>query len=170
MRDVARFEKVTKERFIKAYIETFKSSLLEAEQAYNDLKLPKRATKGSAGYDFFSPIDFTLDPGKTITIPSGIRCRMRNDYFLMLVPRSGLGFKYRLQLDNTVGIIDSDYYYSENEGQIGIKLTNDSKDNKILEIKKGTAIMQGILLHYGFAIGDDADGIRNGGFGSTDEK
>lgn len=167
---VANFKKISKERFIKSYVETFKSSVREAEQAYIDLKLPERATVGSAGYDFFSPLDFTLKPNETILIPSGIRCEMLSDYVLMLFPRSGLGFKYRLQLDNTVGIIDSDYYYSDNEGQIGIKLTNDSKENKILEIKKGQGIMQGIFLNFGITNDDDAKGVRNGGFGSTDKK
>lgn len=168
MEEVAVFNKVSKERFIKSFVEIFKTSLLEAEQIYKDLKIPKRATKGSAGYDFFSPIDFTLKPGETITLPSGIRCKMRNNFVLMLFPRSSLGFKYRLQLDNTVGIIDSDYYYSDNEGQIGIKLTNDSKDGKILEIKKGIAIMQGVFLEFGITVDDNTTEIRNGGFGSTD--
>ena len=133
-----------------------------------DIKLPKRATKGSAGYDFFSPIDFELQPGETIKFPTGIRCLIDEGWFLAIVPRSGLGFKYRLQLDNTIGIIDSDYSHSNNEGHIFMKLTNDSKENKTLSIKKGTAIAQGIFLPYGITYDDNADGIRNGGFGSTD--
>lgn len=150
---------------------------------YDELKLPKRATTGSAGYDFFSPMDFELRPGETIKLPTGIRVILPNDKFLMIVPRSGLGFKYRLQLDNTVGIIDSDYANSDNEGHIWIKITNDSKieyvndahahilstypASQALSIKKGQAIAQGIILQFCKVDDDDTDGIRNGGLGST---
>ena len=134
---------------------------------FSGLKLPRRATKGSAGYDFFAPFDLTLAPGETVKIPTGIRVRMRPDYVLMLFPRSGLGFKYRLQLNNTVGIIDSDYYDSDNEGHIFAKLTNDSKDGKTLSVKTGEGFMQGIFLQYGLTEDDDVSMIRNGGFGST---
>ena len=81
--------------------------------------------------------------------------------------KSGLGFKYRLQLNNTVGIIDSDYYFSDNEGHIFAKITNDSNENKTVEIKKGTGFMQGIFVEYGITFDDDVKSIRNGGFGST---
>lgn len=102
-----------------------------------NISLPKRATKGSAGYDFFAPFDFSLNAGETILIPTGIRAEITDGWFLALFPRSGLGFKYRLQLDNTVGIIDSDYFYAENEGHIMIKITNDSKGEKLLEVNAG---------------------------------
>jgi dUTP pyrophosphatase len=134
---------------------------------YKNLKIPKRATLGSAGYDFFSPVDFTLAPGETIKIPTGVRVLLPMDKFLMIVPRSGLGFKYKLQLDNTVGIIDSDYSGSDNEGHIWIKITNDSRDGKTLTIKAGEAIAQGIILKYELTDNDSTDEIRNGGFGST---
>lgn len=147
-------------------LEQFKSVC--EEKNYNALKLPKRATKYSAGYDFYSPFTFTLNPGETIKIPTGIRAKMREDYVLMLFPRSSLGFKYRLQLDNTVGIIDADYYNSDNEGHIFVKLTNDSKD-KVLEVKTGDAICQGIFINYGITEDDDVTDVRNGGFGSTNK-
>ena len=86
---------------------------------------------------------------------------------LHLYPRSGLGFKYRLQLNNTVGIIDSDYYNSDNEGHIFAKITNDSNEGKTLELKAGEGFMQGIFLEYGITQDDEADGVRTGGFGST---
>ena len=130
-------------------------------------KLPKRATKGSAGYDFFSPIDITLQPNFTIKIPTGIRCKINDGWVLQCYPRSGLGFKYRLQLNNTVGIIDSDYYYSDNEGHIFAKITNDTNEDKTIEIEAGTGFMQGIFMEYGITMDDEATGIRNGGFGST---
>ena len=92
---------------------------------------------------------------------------MREDYVLCLYPRSGLGFKYRLQLNNTVGIIDSDYFDSDNEGHIFAKITNDSNEDKVLEVKEGTGFMQGIFMQYGITEDDDVTEIRNGGFGST---
>ena len=95
---------------------------------------------------------------------------MEEDYVLKLYPRSGLGFKYRLQLNNTVGIIDSDYYYSDNEGHIFAKITNDSNENKTVNIAEGTGFMQGIFIEYGITVDDDATEIRNGGFGSTTKK
>ena len=79
----------------------------------------------------------------------------------------GLGFKYRLQLNNTVGIIDSDYYYSDNEGHIFSKLTNDSREGKTVEISAGDGFMQGIFVEYGITLDDCVDNVRNGGFGST---
>ena len=86
---------------------------------------------------------------------------------LKCYPRSGLGFKYRLQLNNTVGIIDSDYYDSDNEGHIFVKLTNDSNEGKVVSIDAGMGMMQGIFVEYGITLDDEADAVRNGGFGST---
>ena len=134
---------------------------------YEAIKLPARATRGSAGYDFFSPFAFSLKPGQTIKVPTGIRAQMEEEFVLKLYPRSGLGFKYRLQLNNTVGIIDSDYFYSDNEGHIMAKITNDSREDKTVEITEGMGFMQGIFLEYGITVDDDASEIRNGGFGST---
>ena len=100
------------------------------KEIYDRIKLPRRATAGSAGYDFFAPVDIILNPGETIKIPTGIRVWMEPEWVLKCYPRSGLGFKFRLQLNNTVGIIDSDYYNSDNEGHIFAKLTNDSNEEK----------------------------------------
>ncbi len=164
---VARFEIVSFEQFKSGF-----DNLNEAEikAIYDSLKLPKRATKGSAGYDFFAPFKITLKPGETIKVPTGIRSYMEENWVLKLYPRSGLGFKYRLQLNNTVGIIDSDYYYSDNEGHIFAKITNDSNEGKTLEIEAGTGFMQGIFVEYGITFDDDEKSIRNGGFGSTTKK
>lgn len=164
MEKVARFLKVSPEQFLNDGEKNLKG--VNLSEAYNDISLPKRATIGSAGYDFFSPVDFTLAPGEEITIPTGIRSEIKNGYVLMLYPRSGLGFKYRLTLNNTVGIIDSDYFYSDNEGHIMIRMTNCSKD-KTLQIKKGQGFAQGVFTAFGITYNDDAFEIRNGGFGST---
>ena len=108
-----------------------------------------------------------LRPGETAKIPTGIRARIADGWFLAIFPRSGLGFKYRLQLNNTVGVVDSDYYRSDNEGHIFVKITNDSKEGKILELPAGSGFAQGIFLPFGITEDDEAEGVRNGGFGST---
>lgn len=134
-------------------------------QEYDNIKIPKRATTGSAGYDFFAPFDFFLVPGATIKIPTGIRCILKEGFVLKEYPRSGLGFKYRVRLDNTVGIIDSDYYKSDNEGHIFIKITNEGQ--QILKVKQGEAFCQGIIVEHFYAEEDEVTEQRNGGFGST---
>lgn len=165
---VGKFQKVSKENYLKVLEEDFpKLKKEDAERIFSDIKLPVRATKGSAGYDFFAPFSFVLKPGETIKVPTGIRAKMLEDWVLCLYPRSGLGFKYRLQLNNSVGIIDSDYYNSDNEGHIFVKLTNDSNEGKVLTIKQGDGLIQGIFMPYGITDDDDVSSIRNGGLGST---
>ena len=132
------------------------------------VRLPRRATSGSAGYDFFAPVGFTLAPGETILLPTGVRARIDEGWVLKLYPRSGLGFKYRLQLNNTVGIIDSDYFNALNEGHIMLKLTNASNEGRTLVVQPGEAVAQGVFVEYGIVVDDDAVAIRTGGFGSTD--
>lgn len=163
---IAKFEKVS----LNQYLSSLDLDESKIKEIYEGITLPKRATKGSAGYDFYAPFDIDLKPGETIKIPTGIRVSMEENYVLKLYPRSGLGFKYRLQLNNTVGIIDSDYYYSDNEGHIFAKITNDSNEGKVLHINKGEGFMQGIFVEYGITIDDDTTSIRNGGFGSTTKK
>lgn len=167
MQRIARFYKVSFNQFEKDWMDSFGSTDEEVAEIYADIRLPKRATTGSAGYDFFSPISFNLKPGETIKIPTGIRVEMEEGWVLKCYPRSGLGFKYRLQLNNTVGIIDSDYFYSDNEGHIFAKLTNDSNEGRSINIEAGIGFMQGIFVEYGITVDDDVEEIRNGGFGST---
>ena len=168
MKKIAKFHKVSYEQFLEGWKDTFPETTEEkVKEIYEQIRLPKRATAGSAVYDFFSPVDFTVAPGQGIKIPTGIRVEMEPEWVLKCYPRSGLGFQYRLQLNNTVGIIDSDYFYSDNEGHIFAKLTNDSRENKTLELKAGEGFMQGIFVEYGITVDDDATAIRNGGFGST---
>ena len=169
MKRIAKFHKVSLNQFMEGWRDTFGAEISEEEiqSIYEDIKLPKRATAGSAGYDFYMPETFTLAPGETLKIPTGIRAEMDIEWVLKCYPRSGLGFKYRLQLNNTVGIIDSDYFHSDNEGHIFAKVTNDSNENKTVELKKGTGFMQGIFIEYGITVDDDATEKRNVGFGST---
>ena len=168
MKRVARFEKVSFEQFLEGWGDTLGiADRSKIQEIYDGIRLPSRATAGSAGYDFFAPADITLAPGETIKIPTGVRVWMEPEWVLKCYPRSGLGFKYRLQLNNTVGIIDSDYYYSDNEGHIFAKITNDSNEEKTVELKAGEGFMQGIFVEYGITLDDDVTEIRNGGFGST---
>lgn len=158
MKRIAQFFKVSIAEFTK-------DGTLEQ---YNDITLPKRATSGSAGYDFFAPFDISLAPNETIKVPTGIRVRIDDGWVLKIYPRSSLGFKYRLTLNNTVGIIDSDYYHADNEGHIFIKMTN--LGDKPLLVEKGKAFAQGIFVEYGITVDDDCEEVRKGGFGSTDKK
>lgn len=168
MKRVAQFYKVSLENFMQAIKDDFPQYTEEdIKDMYECIELPSRATSGSAGYDFHAPFAFSLPAGSTIKIPTGIRAKMDENWVLKLYPRSGLGFKYRLQLNNTVGIIDSDYFYSDNEGHIMAKITNDSNEGKTVDISAGMGFMQGIFLEYGITVDDDAQGVRNGGFGST---
>ena len=169
MKKIAKFEKVSFENFKDAMESDF-PNISNVKEIYDKIELPRRATSGSAGYDFLTPADITLAPGETVKIPTGIRAWMEDGWVLKLYPRSGLGFKFRLQLNNTVGIIDSDYYHSDNEGHIFCRITNDSNENKTVSIKQGDGFCQGIFVEYGITLDDEADGVRNGGFGSTTSK
>ena len=131
----------------------------------NEIALPKRATTGSAGYDFVSPVEVTVEPGETALIPTGIRAEMDPGWVLLLFPRSSLGFKYSLRLANTVGVIDSDYAFAKNEGHIMVKLRNPL--SVPVTIGRGDRFCQGIFLPYGTAEEEEVTAERTGGFGST---
>ena len=170
MQKIAKFSKVSCQRFVADYMDCFGCDQNVAQKVYDGIKLPQRATTGSAGYDFYSTAQIELKAGQGAKIPTGIRAEIDDGWLLAVFPRSGLGFKYRLQLDNTVGIIDSDYFYSDNEGHIFIKITNDSKSDKVVSLNEGMAFAQGIFLPFGITVDDDVTATRNGGFGSTDKK
>lgn len=175
MKRIAKFEKVARENFVAEACRTLNKTPEEAEAAYELIREPKRATVGSAGYDFYVPFDLELKPGDTVKVPTGIRAAIAEGWVLMIYPRSGLGFKFRLQLDNTVGVIDSDYYNSDNQGHIMIKVTNCSSTSsenpgKNVVLKAGEAFAQGVFTEFGIVVDDETEGIRNGGFGSTSEK
>lgn len=152
---VGKFHKVSKEQFIKH----------AAESAYEYISKPKRATAGSAGYDLVTPIDIDLKPGEELVIPTGLRVEISDGWFLAIVPRSGLGFKFKFRLANTIGIIDSDYFYSDNEGHIMVKMRNEGSEP--IKLNAGDRFAQSIFLPFGITSDDDADGVRNGGFSST---
>ena len=171
MKRIAKFEKVSYEQFNKDMLKIWPDMPdHRIKDIYHAIKLPKRATKGSAGYDFFAPFLIFLRDGRDIKFPTGIRVKMEDGWVLKMYPRSGLGFKYRLQFDDTVGIIDSDYYYSDNEGHIHAKLTNDNRKDECVEIYPGEAFGQGIFVEFGITEDDEVTAVRNGGFGSTDRR
>ena len=188
MNTIAKFEKVSFEQFKKDWINTFYNinensvGINEIEkrikEIYDNIKLPKRSTSCSAGYDIFAPTHFEMYHNDTLVIPTGIKCSIKEDWVLMLFPRSGQGFKYGVHLGNTVGIVDADYINADNEGHIFVKLVNDSvlTENDFKNAKNhfsvttGQAFCQGIFLPYGVTVDDNADGVRVGGFGSTDKQ
>ena len=155
MRKSAKFEKVSFNTF----------SEHGTHETYDAIKLPRRATAKSAGYDFFAPISLNIAPNQTVTVATGVRALMPDNWCLMIFPRSGLGFKYKLRLNNTVGIIDADYSDSDNEGHIFIRMTNES--DKPLTVEQGSAFAQGIFVQYMLTEDDDVTATRNGGLGST---
>lgn len=133
---------------------------------YDDLVLPSRSTKHSAGYDFKSPINFTLNPGESKKVPTGIKTCMNDDEYLAIFVRSSMGFKYNVRLCNQVGIVDSDYYNNpDNEGHIFIKIQNEG--NEPITINKGDRFAQGIFMKYLLTDDDSSVNERIGGFGST---
>ena len=167
---VAQFEKVSFEQFEKDWLKNFPETQ-NVREVYDSIKLPERATTGSAGYDFYVPADVVFEQGKSTLVPTGIRSKIEDGWVLSIYPRSGLGFKHRCQLDNTVGIIDADYYNSDNEGHIMIKISCDAHDGgHKAEVKAGDGFAQGIFTPFGITYNDDTNGIRNGGFGSTTDK
>lgn len=178
MNKIAKFEKVSFEQFKKDWIKFIrhykgitpnKPEFTDCLRiVYDSIKLPKRATTGSAGYDFFMPDIEILDRNSDKVIPTGIRCKIEPGWVLSLYPRSGHGFKYGIRLANTVGIIDSDYYHSDNEGHIMVKLVNDSVAFATpTTLEAQSAFCQGVFTQFGVTVDDDTTGIRNGGFGST---
>ena len=165
-----KFEKISERQFFIDFTEYLDDESLDVRDGkaiYNMIKLPKRATIGSGGYDFFAPFNITIPPKGTVKVPTGIRAILDDDKFLAIYPRSGLGFKYKMQMWNTIPVIDADYSGSDNEGHIWVKFYNDSPDGKTITIRQGEAMCQGIIQQFFTIVDDETDGVRNGGFGST---
>ena len=136
----------------------------EKRKTTGTIKLPTRATATSAGYDFYSPVDAILVPGKPTTIWSDVKAFMQKNEVLQLHVRSSMG-KVPIILANGTGIIDADYYSNpDNDGNIGIMLLNLS--NHLYEIKQGDRIAQGVFLPF-LTADDEVKTERTGGFGST---
>lgn len=182
MNRVGEFEKVSFQQFHAAMKDEFYEQMRKAlghngdgesekgfeeytRNLYDAIILPTRSTSGSAGYDFKAPFRFNLKPGATIKIPTGIRVKIDEGWWLGCLPRSGLGFKYQIRLANTLGVVDSDYYASSNEGHIFLKVVNGG--DKTISVEAGDGFAQGIFMQYGITYSDSATEKRDGGFGST---
>ena len=157
---IARFTRVSEQQYAEAMGELERMPL-------GEIPLPRRATAGSAGYDFVSPVGVTVPAGGSALIPTGIRAEMEPGWVLMLFPRSSLGFRHALRLSNTVGVIDSDYAFAKNEGHIMVKLRNPLSEP--VTIGRGDRFCQGVFLPYGTAEEEQVTAGREGGFGSTDK-
>ena len=176
---IMHFEKITREQWVKDVINSYQLEYLteghfeKINKLYDGIKLPKRATKYSAGYDFYVNGDVVIPWGDSYIIPTGIRwvCDKEEDKnkVLQLYPRSGIGFRTGVRLMNTVGIIDADYWEGNNEGHIMLKLYNPM--DSPLHVEDGGAIVQGVITEYHTC--DDEEEIvekRTGGMGSTDKE
>lgn len=167
-------------RFEKVTLQTFKQELRkygfgwmpenEIETAWNNIKIPRRATKGSAGYDVEAPIEFHILPHDKVIVPSGLKAYFPPEqigtHYLALFDRSSLSIKRGVNLTNQTAIIDSDYYGSEeNEGCMLIALTN--TNDHVVKFQAGERVVQGIICRHEVTDDDDADGIRHGGVGSS---
>ena len=167
---MAEFMKVSYEQF-KADCHKLESSGAlwfagedEIRKVYDAIQLPRRATEGSAGYDFYMPFAASFVSVNPTMIPTGVRVKLDPGTFLMCAPRSGLGFKYGMHLRNQIGVIDEDYALADNEGHIMAKITTEEP----FKLDAGDRFMQGIILNYGTVKNDDPiKRKRKGGFGST---
>lgn len=167
MNKVARFEKVTFEQFKKDFMDKFGDHYSNDDilQIYQNIKIPKRATKGSAGHDISIPFSISVAATDTLMIPTGLRCEMKNDYVMLVFPRSSLGIKIGIQLVNQTGVIDSDYAHADNEGHIFVCLKNTS--SKVVHFEKGQNVVQAVFIPFGVADKEEVTEERTGGIGST---
>ncbi len=156
--------------FEKISFEQFKKDIEDNKELYEEYQLPRRSTKYSAGYDFFSLYDFVLRPGEIKKIPTGVKVNMNTDEMMMLVVRSSMGFKYNVRMCNQIGIFESDYYNNpSNEGHAWLKLQNEGEEDFV--VKKGDAMCQGIFTKFLTVTNEEEiENERTGGIGSTSEE
>lgn len=174
MNRMAEFSNVSFQQFKNDWIDTFPELMNglsnddideHIRDIYDNIKLPKRATAQSAGYDFFSPMSFVLEPNDSIKIPTGIRCEMYDGWTMLLFIRSSLGFKHGLSMPTSVSVIDSDYFDADNEGHIMVKLRNNG--TKSVRVNNGDGFVQGVFVPFGITLDDNTTTERTGGIGST---
>lgn len=134
---------------------------------YSAIEIPTRATICSAGYDIKSVRHMYVMPHSSVKVPTGLRAFMLDDEVLLLHIRSSLGFKYNVRLSNATGVVDSDYYFADNEGHIWLGIYNDG--DEVFEIKCGDRLAQGIFMKY-LTANDVVSTVRVGGLGSTGQK
>lgn len=133
--------------FEKISFEEFSKDIKNDRELYDNYMLPTRSSKSTAGYDFHLIEDITIKPGEIIKIPTGIKSYFQDDETLLLIIRSGTGFKYNIRMVNQVGVIDADYYNnSENEGHMYCKIQNEG--NETVTFKAGDSVAQGVFMKY----------------------
>jgi dUTP pyrophosphatase len=132
---------------------------------YESIELPTRATICSAGYDLRSIRTIVVPAYDSVKVPTGLRTYMLDDEVLLVHIRSSLGFKYNVRLSNATGVIDSDYYFADNEGHIWLGIFNDSDEDFLIEA--GSRVAQGIFMKY-LVANDVVSTVRTGGLGSTE--
>ncbi len=163
-----RFEKVTFEQYEQDRQKRSQSAPdgFVLQQEYAQIRMPRRSTLYSAGYDISTPFACTIHPGESLVIPTGLRALMEPDMWLGIYIRSSLGFKYGVRLVNSTAVIDADYAGARNQGHLMVGIYNGGRETVCLE--KGEAFAQGIFQRY-FLTDDDApaERVREGGFGST---
>ena len=154
--------------FEKVSFREFKKNISDDKELYNEYSLPRRATKNSAGYDFFAVQDYVIKPGEIVKIPTGYKAKFNEQEALLIIVRSSMGFKYNVRMCNQVGLIESDYYDNpSNEGHIYVALQNEG--DKEYVIKKGDAYCQGIFINF-LTCDDEVNVTRLGGIGSTNKE
>lgn len=165
---VGKFEKVSLSQFSKDFNKNNALTEKGLKAIYEDvLVLPKRSSVDSAGHDFVLTQDIYLNPGESVQLVTGIRAKIKKGWVLLLAPRSGLGSEFRMQLNNSIGIIDGDYYGADNEGHIKATITNDSNEGKVIQLKAGDRFIQGVFVPYGLTEDDNVTAVRTGGYGSS---
>lgn len=140
-------KKNTMRDFEKISFEQFKKDVADDINLYNEYKLPFRSSSSTAGYDIYLIEDITLKPNEIKKIPTGLKSFFQPDEMLLLIVRSGTGFKYNIRLCNQVAVIDADYYNnSNNEGHMWLKVQNHG--DKEVSFHKGDALAQGVFTKY----------------------
>ena len=112
----------SKKDFLKFIFTTFINSMessravshriiqIPVELCREDAKLPTYATDGSAAMDIYSTEEYTIAPGESIVIPTGLKVNIPKGYALLIQPRSGMSRKTKIRVPNSPGLIDSDYH------------------------------------------------------------
>lgn len=163
------FEKVSYEQWEKDCLKFNPNmTVIDCCTAYDMIQLPDSSTASSAGHDFHIPFDVKFIPGEKKLIPTGIRWITQggadNHTVLIICPRSGLGTKFGMRLNNTIGIIDADYCQADNEGHIMAMIEVD----KECELYMNDKFIQGVIIPF-IHCGNESTNQRTGGFGSTGE-
>ena len=128
--------------------------------------LPSYAKAGDAGADLATRIDFTINPGERMLVPTGISIALPNGYVALVHPRSGLAIKHGISMVNTPGTVDAGY-----RGELQVILINHDLTQPV-SFKKGDRIAELVIQKVeraDFVEVSDIPGSDRaaGGFGST---